>query len=184
MSPEDPSCQCLSGSLLLAEPSLMDPNFRRTVLLITDHRSDEGAHGYVLNRPEGRTAGDLLPSTDLGDLAAVPAFTGGPVSPEQLTFAALSWNPESGLTFATHLTRDDALERLHRGESLRAFVGYSGWAAGQLENELKHRSWITAKPVEAVVDPAAGGHLWRSVLHGMGPWFQLLSGMPDDPGLN
>ena len=185
MLPEDPTRLCLQGSLLLAEPALQDPGFRRTVLLLTEHRPDDGAHGYVLNRPMGKSAGELLPEADLGDLAEVPVFTGGPVSPEQLTFAALTWDPGAEtLLCTTHLTREDALARLHRGESVRAFVGYSGWAAGQLENELQHRSWITCRPVPAVADPDSVPLLWRDLLRGMGPYYQLLSGMPEDPGLN
>ena len=56
MNLEDPTRLCLRGSLLLADPSLHDPNFHRTVLLLTEHRHDAGAHGYILNRPFGKTA--------------------------------------------------------------------------------------------------------------------------------
>src|SRR5687768_15479216 len=143
MTPEDSSQLCLSGSLILADPSLQDPNFRRAVLLLTEHRHDQGAHGYILNRPLGKSAGELLAAPEFKALAGVPVFAGGPVSPEQLTFASLSWQPGSGtLTWATHLTREDAADRIQQGESVRAFVGYSGWGSGQLENELKQRSWI------------------------------------------
>jgi putative transcriptional regulator len=185
MNPDDPAQLCLRGSLLLADPSLQDPNFHRSVLLLTEHRHDHGAHGYILNRPLSQTAGELLPAPEFKALARVPVYLGGPVSTEQLTFASLAWpGPGAALAWHTHLTREDAEARLNRGEAVRAFIGYSGWAEGQLENEIKHRSWITCKPS---VDILRGEHpeeLWSDLLKSMGPWFHLLSKMPDDPALN
>jgi putative transcriptional regulator len=184
MIPEDPTQLCLRGSLLLADPSLTDPNFHRSVLLLTDHAHDKGAHGYILNRPTGQTTGDLLSAAEFKALAGVPVYLGGPVSPEQLTFASFTWKGPSAFVWNTHLTREDAAERLSRGETVRAFVGYSGWAEGQLENEIKHRSWITCKPAAAILRGDNARTLWNDLLKSMGPWFHLLSKIPDDPGLN
>jgi putative transcriptional regulator len=181
---DDSSQLCLTGSLLLAGPALREPTFHRTVILITDHRHDRGAHGYILNRPCAQTAGELLTAAEFAPLAAVPIFFGGPVSKEQLVFAALAWEPSAGLQCSSHLTREEAVQRIGAGEHLRAFIGYSGWAEGQLENEIKHRTWIIARPDAAVLDPAAGPGLWQSVLDRMGPWFRLISRAPDDPALN
>lgn len=184
MTPEDSSQLCLRGSLLLADPSLQDPHFHRSVLLLTDHRHDEGAHGYILNRPLGKITGELLSAPEFQPLAQIPVFSGGPVSQEQLTFVSFSWNgPENNLVWTSHLTKDDAVQRLQKGETVRAFVGYSGWSSGQLENELKQRSWIARKPDSAILHETATT-LWRDLLSGMGPWFHLLSKMPDDPSLN
>ncbi|HEX2749743.1 MAG TPA: YqgE/AlgH family protein [Verrucomicrobiales bacterium] len=185
MTPDDSSQLCLRGSLILADPSLQDSNFHRTVLLLTEHRHDEGAHGYVLNRPLGKTAGDLLTASEFKPLAKIPVYAGGPVSTEQLTFVALKWEAGSGsLLWTTHLTREDAKQRFENGETVRAFVGYSGWSGGQLESELKRRSWITRKPDRSVLQSHNSGSLWSDLLSSMGPWFHLLSKMPDDPGLN
>jgi putative transcriptional regulator len=185
MTHDDPSRLCLRGSLILADPSLQDSNFHRTVLLLTEHRHDAGAHGYVLNRPFGKTAGDLLTAPEFKSLAKIPVYVGGPVSQEQLTFVAFKWQPDPGtLTWTTHLTREDAKERIDNGETVRAFVGYSGWSGGQLESELKRRSWITRKPDSTVLLGNNSASLWRDLLSSMGPWFHLLSKMPDDPGLN
>jgi putative transcriptional regulator len=185
MNPDDPAQLCLRGSLLLADPSLQDPNFHRTVLLLTEHRHDHGAHGYILNRPMSQSTGELLSAPEFKALARIPVFLGGPVSTEQLTFASLAWQESTtALTWHTHLTREDAEERLNRGENVRAFVGYSGWAEGQLENEIKHRSWITCKPSPEAVRGEHPEALWGDLLKGMGPWFHLLSKIPEDPGLN
>ncbi len=185
MTPDESSQLCLRGSLILADPSLQDANFHRTVLLLTEHRHDEGAHGYVLNRPVGKLAGELLPAPEFEPLAAVPVFVGGPVSQEQLTFVAFKWEADSStLVWTTHLTRDDAMHRLEAGETVRAFIGYSGWSGGQLEGELKRRSWITRKPDRTILMGKNDKSLWSDLLSDMGPWFHLLSKMPDDPGLN
>ncbi len=184
MSHEEPSQLCLKGSLLLAEPSLREPTFHRTVILLTEHRHDLGAYGYVLNQPTGQTAGELLTSSDFAALATIPVFLGGPVETGQLTFASLNWEASAGLSYQTHLTREDAMRRIKEGEHVRALVGYSGWGAGQLENEIKQRSWIVAKPDASVADPANSSSLWTAILNRMGPWFRLVSRAPDDPSLN
>lgn len=185
MNPDDAEQLCLKGSLLLADPSLRDGNFRRSVILLTEHRHDCGAHGYVLNRCVGQPAGQFLAGAEFKPLAAVPVYLGGPVAQEQLVFAGLEWNPDkAGLELVTHLTREDAVARLAQERDVRAFIGYSGWSAGQLEEELKQRSWITAKPVAAALSGELGDAMWLNILQAMGPWFHLLSMTPEDPGLN
>src|SRR6266496_1470471 len=79
--------ESLAGSLLLAHPSLRDPNFRRCVVLMSAHNA-EGAMGVVLNRPLGKRLGEVSGDFALGPLASVPLFAGGPVQTEQLVLAA------------------------------------------------------------------------------------------------
>ena len=79
--------QSIAGSLLLAHPAMKDPNFRRSVVLMSAHTTD-GAMGVVMNRPVGKRLGELNGEFALGPLAAVPVFTGGPVHPEQLLLVA------------------------------------------------------------------------------------------------
>src|SRR5881397_945982 len=92
--------EALAGSLLLAHPRMRDPNFRRSVVLMSVHNA-EGAMGVVLNRPLGKRLGELSGDFALGRLSGVPLFAGGPVQTEQLVLAA--WQ-----------TRDDGF-RLHFG---------------------------------------------------------------------
>lgn len=68
----------LAGHLLLAIPSLRDPNFSRSVVFMAAHSAEEGAFGYVLNRPLGQRVADLLPDQELGALGQIPVFVGGP----------------------------------------------------------------------------------------------------------
>ena len=82
MNFEDASQLSLDGNVLLADPSLTDPHFRRTVLFLNGHSSVVGAEGYVLNRPLGKTVGELTLSMETPDLKEVPVFVGGPVATE------------------------------------------------------------------------------------------------------
>src|SRR6266581_878656 len=67
----------LAGSLLIAHPTLLDPNFRKSVLFLSTNDAQEGSFALTLNRPAGRTVGDLLPDKTLGNLAQIPVFVGG-----------------------------------------------------------------------------------------------------------
>ncbi|MGK0190020.1 MAG: putative transcriptional regulator [Verrucomicrobiales bacterium] len=175
----------LKGKLILADPSLRDGNFSRSVLILTEHSHEVGAQGYILNRPLGKTVGDVLPSEDFPGIESVPIFFGGPVDQEQLTFAALEWDSSDGtITIQTHLSTSNASERLKDGAHVRAFVGYSGWGAGQLESELKHRSWITSNSQESILHSDQHEQLWSGILKSMGPYFYLVAMTPDDPSLN
>jgi putative transcriptional regulator len=88
------------------------------------------------------------------------------------------------LSATTHLTVKDALHRQTQGEKVRAFVGYSGWSAGQLESEIERSAWVVAPPAESALRTLRPNQLWRDILRSMGPYFRLLSGTPDDPSLN
>jgi putative transcriptional regulator len=175
----------LQGALLLASPSLLDPNFSRSVIFMAAHTEQEGAFGYILNRPTTQRVSDLLPDKDLGELGGVDVFIGGPVATDKLAFAALTWDTSlRELHCETHLSVGDAIHALKEGVHVRGFVGYSGWSEGQLENELQHRSWITTPPTQNVLSCNEPGSLWRSILGDMGPLFELMSRMPDDVSLN
>src|SRR3954470_11460574 len=90
-----PSPLSLAGSMLIAHPGLMDPNFRRSVLLISTHEAEEGAFGLILNRPSGQTVAELLPNhEDLREIGSIPVLLGGPVARDQLIFASFIWHSD------------------------------------------------------------------------------------------
>jgi putative transcriptional regulator len=185
MNTPDPSSVSLSGSLLLASPGLRDPNFFHTVLLLAAHNADDGAFGYILNRPLDKRVSDLLEDRDLGALAEVPVFLGGPVGTNKLSFASLDWSTKKGgLQVQTHLSTEDAMKELQKGRVVRGFVGYSGWSEGQLENELEHKSWITCRPLSKVVTTHEPSDLWREIMADLGPLYRLMTQMPSNPSLN
>ena len=175
----------LRGSLLLAAPLLSDPNFSRAVLYLAAHSEKDGAFGYILNRPLDKKVSDLLPTEDMGRLARIPVFLGGPVATDKLSFASMQWsNKRNTLKCQTHLSVADALHALSLGHDVRGFVGYSGWSGGQLESELEVRSWITtsARPLVLTVEKPA--QMWSAILKDMGPVYQVMAGMPEDVSLN
>ena len=185
--PVDPEAGELQGSLLSAHPTLKDPNFRRSVLLLTMHDTQTGAFGFVLNRPLRKTAADLLPEHESRSiLERVPVYIGGPVGQEQLGFAGLDWDADNkALSLETHLSLEEVATRLStRPAGVRAFVGYSGWSAGQLEGELAQQAWVLTKPVAAAADGALQDRLWLQVMNSLGPTYKLLAAVPDDPSLN
>lgn len=176
----------LQGQLLVSAPSLLDPHFRRTVVLIA-HHDDDGAMGLVLTRPSDVAAADAVPS-----LAGLPGaedavHVGGPVQPEafmvlaefdDVTEAAAPILDDVGFVPAEAEPEDLSIRRL------RLFSGYAGWSAGQLEAELAEPSWIV---VPAVADDAFApdpDQLWRAVLQRAGREYEVMEHMPIDPHLN
>lgn len=175
----------LAGSLLLAHPSMRDENFRRAVVLLSAH-SDEGALGVILNRPLGKQLGDLKVDFATGPLAAVPVYLGGPVSPTQVILAAWQTLSEEG-AFKLYFGVDvDKLEEL-LGEAdlqVRAFLGYSGWSKGQLEDELRQDAWLISSVPGEMLGQLEGPDLWRTILGGISPEMRLEADEPENPEKN
>lgn len=172
-----------AGSILLAHPELTDPNFRRTVVLMTTHGTD-GAMGVVLNRPLDKRLGELGGDFALGPLTSVPLFHGGPVQTEQLIIAA--WRSHAaGFQLHLGIDPDKAIQFIgDDGMHIRAFFGHSGWSAGQLETELKQNTWIIAPPPPDLFTQPGDPALWRRVLMGQGTEWRLLAEEPDEAGEN
>jgi putative transcriptional regulator len=175
--------ETLAGSLLLAHPSMRDPNFRRSVVLMSAHNA-EGAMGVVLNRPMGKRLGEMSGDFALGPLAAVPLYHGGPVQNDQLVLAA--WQTrDDGFRLHFGIEPDKAIQLLEEeGTHVRGFLGYSGWSAGQLENEMKMRTWIVADVPEDLLTHTQDDSLWRTVLGREGVEWRLLANEPEHPEQN
>src|ERR1700677_846473 len=130
--------ESLAGQLLLASPSLRDPNFERTVVLIGVH-SDDGAMGVVLNRPSGMTVGESVPALQDSD-GPDQVYVGGPVQPSAIVCVAEFLDPAAAGVFAFGRigfpAPDTRLEQLAEATMRRrVFVGYAGWGSGQLDAE-------------------------------------------------
>jgi putative transcriptional regulator len=175
----------LTGSLLVAHPSLLDPNFRRTVLFVSAHDPEDGAVGIILNRPLDKQVGDLVRDEAPATLSHVPVYLGGPVAKNQLMFAVLEWEQNNGLKLNHNVGLDEANDlMIHDPQSIRAFVGYAGWGAGQLEAEMKQRAWLIHKPTATSLNPDRLSTVWFDIMRSLGPWYKLLAAAPDDPSLN
>lgn len=179
------STESLAGQLLLSHPAMKDPNFGRTVVLLSAHDAD-GALGVVINRPLGRRLGELSTDLALGPLSKVPLYRGGPVETEKLILAGWRWRAESHefeLQFGLDPDRAEMLA-LDPQATLRGFLGYSGWGKGQLEKEMRVQTWFLAGPADYNLSSEDGPGLWRMILGSLDPQLKLLAEEPDDPGLN
>jgi putative transcriptional regulator len=173
--------------LLIASPALVDPSFRRSVVLVVAH-DDEGAVGLVLNRETDAEVGDAVP--ELADLAGTDArvSVGGPVQPEAVVVLA-EWDDaeEAGSIVFEDVGLMASEAELDRVASatrrVRVFAGYAGWSGGQLEAELTEPSWLVE---DAHVEDVFGEHddLWAAVVRRKGGPFKLVATMPEDPTLN
>ncbi len=181
----------LKGKLLVARPSLLDPNFSRTVILLLEH-GDDGALGVVLDRPSETPVGAALPGWTRLTAAPGVVFVGGPVAPGSALALALrgpgsaldgeSFQPVVGALGALDLSLDP--DALGSETEVRLFSGYSGWGAGQVEGELAEGSWIVADATEQDALTSRPGDLWRDVLRRQGGTTAWLAHAPGHPSEN
>ncbi|PWU11803.1 MAG: hypothetical protein C5B47_00305 [Verrucomicrobia bacterium] len=176
----------LTGSILVATPTLKDPNFRRTILFISYHSVKDGALGFVLNRPLEKTLGEVyyLGSADI--LATVPLYYGGPVAPHEINVARLNWIEQPRAAKFQSFTKliESGNISPERVQGLRAFAGHSGWHGGQLEEEIAHKAWFVLPPSRNLIDMPNPTSAWKDTLRQMNPILKLLVEIPDDPSLN
>jgi putative transcriptional regulator len=179
--------ESLRGKLLIASPVLSDPNFARTVVLLTEHNED-GAMGIVLNRPSETAVGSVAP--DLEQITGgEPIHVGGPVQPEALVLLAeftdleaAAWIVVADVGLASaDVDLAELVDSVRRG---RVYAGYSGWGAGQLEAEMEEESWIVEPPLPTELFPEDPAELWSDVLARKGGQYSLIARMPADPSLN
>lgn len=177
------------GILLIAEPFLKDPNFMRTVVFLCDHQ-DEGSFGFVINRAYNHTLDELM--NDLGDLK-IPVYYGGPVQMDTIHF--LHQYPEkihgsyevlNGIYWGGDF--ETAIQLIKDGEvdvnKIRFYIGYSGWATGQLNDELKEKSWLTAEATRKLVFHKQADEIWKDALKHLGGDYEMMINFPTDPQLN
>lgn len=176
------------GKLLIAEPFLGDPNFERSVVLLCEHTS-QGSFGLVLNQTTNLRLDDVLENvyTDL------PLYIGGPVEQNTLHFIHRLGNQiegaveiGEGIYWSGDFEHIKSLINIGKvsEKDIRLFVGYSGWSAGQLDDEMKRDSWIISATDASFLFDTPVDKLWRAVLKRMGGEYKVLSNYPTDPRLN
>lgn len=158
----------LTNQFLIAMPSMVDPNFAGTVVYVCEH-GENGAIGLVINRPTELTLSTLFDKIDLKlEIAPwkdAPVFFGGPVQTERgFVLHRPLGSYSSSLTVAEDMgltTSKDVLEAVAEGRGpgkMLVTLGYSGWGAGQLENEIAHNAWLTvAAQSDVIFDTPAEG---------------------------
>jgi putative transcriptional regulator len=169
----------LTNQLLIAMPSLADPNFAQTVTLVCEH-SEHGALGIVLNRPLDMRLGEVLDQLSLPnedpELAAMAVLRGGPVQPDRGFVlhrpVGRSWDSTLEVSRTLHVTTSrDILESMARGDGpsgASMALGYAGWDAGQLEEEVRQNSWLTAPCDDAIVFSVPFEQRWNAAARLLG----------------
>jgi putative transcriptional regulator len=179
--------ESLRGHLLVASPALLDPNFRRTVVLVTEH-TDDGAAGLVLNRPSLVEVAAAVPDLEALVDDDEQVWVGGPVQPETVLVLGEFLDPDDAevplfesLGFPS---LDEPEEIIPATTRRRVFAGYAGWGAGQLEEEVANEDWILEPALadDAFTDDPE--ELWREILRRKGGIYELVARMPEDPSLN
>ena len=171
----------LTSMILVASPLLMDPNFRRTIIFLTKHSTEDGCLGFELNRPT-----DISFKLPMEPDLKLPVYCGGPVQPEALTLASLFWKePPGGATFHAFTEDPDVLtipRQYQKG--LRAFSGYAGWSPGQLEEEIESQSWVVLAPTPHQRQHPRPPKASREIMREVGSLYYCLALAPDDPSRN
>ncbi|GAB3224780.1 YqgE/AlgH family protein [Kineococcus gypseus] len=192
----DPAPAALTGRLLLATPSLTDPNFHRAVVLVLNHDED-GALGVVVNRPMEVDVDAVLPGWQAFATAPGKLFQGGPVALDSaLGLVAVPGDrPDPagvrrvfgsvGLGSVGLVDLDTPPEAVvEELAGLRIFAGYAGWGAGQLEGEIAEDAWfvLPAEARDAFSDTPE--RLWADVLRRQGGDLALVASFPADASMN
>ena len=169
----------LAGSLLIAMPNLMDPNFWRTVVLLGVHNEQEGAFGLVINRPLDVGLEDVLREIgeEAGGTSYPPVLSGGPVEPSS-GFVLFDGPETVGDSEMLPIASDIAVSgttqtliRLSRGVPgvrYNLVLGYSGWAPGQLEREIEENSWLVAPANHELIFELPFEQRWTASLRSIG----------------
>jgi putative transcriptional regulator len=178
-----------AGRLLLSEPFLFDPNFKRTVVILCEH-NEKGSFGFVLNKPVDIILTDVL---DIDTVLDIPLYLGGPVQNDTLHFihkdkslADLSIEVGDGIYWGGGF--EEVRSRIENNtlekENFIFFIGYSGWGTGQLEEELDSKSWIVANASARIVFEQDNETMWKNILREMGSSYSYLSNAPENPQMN
>jgi len=180
------------GTILISEPYLEDPNFDRTVVLLCDYLKEDGAIGFILNKKTDLFLNDLIEG--LENKFQFPVYFGGPVATDTLFFlyrnnaSMVAGSMAIGDTLYWGGDFDDFKQNLNKGnlkaENIKVFLGYSGWAEGQLEEEIKTKAWYTYTFDSNIVIESNPETMWKEVLIKKGGKYKMISNYPIDPKLN
>jgi len=178
-----------AGNVLISEPFLNDSNFSRTVVLITEH-NEKGSFGLILNRPLNKNLADIVSGFDN---VLIPLFTGGPVDLNTLhVIHSIGLEVPGTIQVSENLFWGgdfDYLRTLAESHSLdpqtvKFFIGYSGWMANQLNAEIKAKSWVVTNLKPERIFNLPPEDMWNLCLESLGGKFREWLNFPVDPILN
>ena len=177
----------LSGQFLLAMPGVVGGALADTIIYVCEHNA-EGALGLVVNRPTDITVGDLLQrieldlSLEIGPVKDAPVFFGGPVQTDRgfvLHMPAKKYTSSVQLGAMTLTTSRDVLQDVSQGHGpnrLMISLGYAGWGAGQLENEMASNAWLNVDATQEILFDTPAEARYQAALSQLGIDPMMLTG--------
>lgn len=177
------------GKVLISEPFLQDNYFKRSIVLLTEY-SSEGAVGFVLNKPIDLNANDVIkdfPKTD------ALISLGGPVNTNTLHYLHTLGDivPKSVKVLENIYWGGDfeVIKKLIESgnisrEQVRFFLGYSGWHANQLDDELAENAWVVSELEPQEIMAPISKHFWKTTLKKMGKKYEMWANFPENPQMN
>ena len=169
------------GILLIARRGMPDPRFERSVILIASH-DDSGSLGLIINRASQTRLGTLLPELKDLDDNGHSIYFGGPVGVNSLKFLVRHKPPpdaalhvmEDLYLSGNQSTLEAMLQNQKSSKELRIYLGYAGWAPGQLDNELHRKDWYLHKAAITHVFNSEPGLMWQELIELYDPDGQLV----------
>jgi putative transcriptional regulator len=171
------------GSLLVATPDMKDPHFARAVILLIAYAPDDGAMGLILNHPltvDQMDTQSPIASWMKSSQSPATIFLGGPVEPN----GYICMTPDSSALSGLRSVDIESISPVHLNGPHRVFRGYSGWGAGQLEDEVTFNSWYIVPSQTSDVLTTSPTTLWNDVLQRQDGPLKKLGMFPLDPEVN
>ncbi|MES2629962.1 MAG: YqgE/AlgH family protein [Bacteroidota bacterium] len=182
--------QPAKGRILISEPFLADPYFKRTVVLLCEHDDSEGSFGLIINKFIDVRLDQLIddfPETD------ARVSMGGPISKDSLYY--IHTRPDL-IPNSNHVVgklywggdfealAENVKTGMLKKREIRFFIGYAGWSENQLKRELDEQSWIVNDASVETIMNGRSNEMWQQSLKNLGKEFAVLANFPEDPKLN
>ena len=177
------------GKVLLAEPFMLDPNFKRSAVLLCEH-SEDGSVGFIMNKPLKMRIDELIDGFPEFD---AEVFFGGPVQTDTIHYVHnVGGLVEDSVKVADGVFWGGDFEKLKflitssliLPQNIRFFVGYSGWTEGQLRDEMGYGSWVLAEMDANYLFKSEPKGLWTQVMYNKGDTYSVIAQMPETSNFN
>ncbi len=178
-----------SGKVLLAEPFMLDPNFKRSAVILCEH-NEEGSVGFIMNKPLKTRIDELI--EDFPEFAS-EVFFGGPVQTDTIHYVHNvgdlledSIKVADGVYWGGDFDQLKFLvsSKLILPDNIRFFVGYSGWSGGQLADEMVYGSWVLADMHPNYLFKSEPEVLWKQVMYNKGDAYTVIAQLPETVSWN
>ena len=176
------------GKLLLSEPLSNDDYFGRSVVLLTEHSDAEGTVGFILNKESNYVLSDLISDID----SNFKIYTGGPVQPNSLHYIHAFKSIKNTVRINDKVYWGGDFEQIKewittgiiKENQIQFFMGYSGWASQQLNQELDRKLWVVAEIQDEEISFNQQESFWRKKLKTMDDKYKIWLNVPENPSLN